>query len=561
MKKTALVAAMMPALLSVASHAEVYQIKEIGNVTTHRQVFATALNNNNQVIGTATGLFNHPYDVTNVDFTNKTFVDNLTEAQIAALKNNQGDAKSLSVLLTYLVATKDSAKTSKVADSFPLRLDSLEFQRLRGVNSVQSNYEILNDINDLGWAVGTATAPSTKQSFTPAPTTETPNPTATFYWVPELPKQTAIWVKDGQPVALPPLETKLGGFSSANAINNNGVVVGTGSISISNHDDAIKTCNGAAQPVNVCLTSTPLYKSGGLKWQLNGDGSVSTPVVLPFLGEKGTNQANAKEDFKNISYSTEPVAINTKGLIVGQSSYSDDANPYTQCTFFECTQFIVRNLAVVIENDKATSILDPLAYTSSKALAVNDKDVVVGSAQTRIKGVDAARFFVYDHSSKQISWPTDFFETANTIPRAINNQGKVVGTTQVYVSGLTSRPQVGFIYDIASKTFADLNSYLPCNSGYNIVNAVDINDKNVVIAHALQQVDKRDAKGELVKDANGAVEKEYLNKVVMLTPVANGTVSDCGKKEEQTYERKGASVGLWALLPLLLLVAFRRRKA
>jgi hypothetical protein len=560
MKKTALVAAMIPALLSVASHAEVYQIKEIGNVNTHRQVFATALNNNNQVIGTATGLFNHPYDVTNVDFTNQQYFASLTESQVNALKNGQGDAKSVAALLSYLAAANAASRTAKVADSFPLRLDTNEFYRLRAGNTPQSNYEILRDINDLGWMVGFATAPSSKQSFTPAPTTEVPTPSATTYWVPELPKQTAILVKDGQRLTLPPIDKTFGGVSAATAINNNGVVIGNGSVSISGSDDIAKSCSGATQPVNLCLSLSSTYKVGGLKWQIMPDGSVSPAVALPFIGEKGSNQINTKEEFKSLTYSTEPAAINNKGVIVGQSSFSDDANPYTVCDFYQCIQYVVRNIAVLIENDKAISILDPLTYTSSNAVAINDKDIVVGAAQTRIKGVDAARFFVYDHATKQVTWPTDFFETASTVPRAINNQGKVVGSTQIYVSGLTSRPQVGFIYDIASKTFADLNNYLPCNSGYNIVGAIDINDNNVVIAHALQQVDKRDVKGELVKDANGVVEKEYLNKVVMLTPVANGTVSDCGKKEEQTYQRQGASFGMLGLLSLLGLFGLRRRR-
>lgn len=91
------------------------------------------------------------------------------------------------------------------------------------------------------------------------------------------------------------------------------------------------------------------------------------------------------------------------------------------------------------------------------------------------------------------------------------------------------------------------------------MSANDINEKNVIIATAVKQVDQRDSKGELVKDTAGNVLKEEVAVAVQLNPIPNGSIDSCGATPDQTYERQGASFGWLALLALLPLAIRRRR--
>ena len=151
------------------------------------------------------------------------------------------------------------------------------------------------------------------------------------------------------------------------------------------------------------------------------------------------------------------------------------------------------------------------------------------------------------------------FETATTTPKKINDNNKIVGITEVFTPGTSARSNVGFVYDLPSNTFKDLNSLLQCNSGYNIVSADDINDNNVILATAVKQVEKRDVKGELVLDSAGNVIKEPVAISVQLNPIANGTIDNCSTELSEGYERQGGAVHFGWMSLLLMLGFFRRR--
>jgi hypothetical protein len=114
------------------------------------------------------------------------------------------------------------------------------------------------------------------------------------------------------------------------------------------------------------------------------------------------------------------------------------------------------------------------------------------------------------------------------------------------------------MYDLTADKFTNLNDLLPCNSGYTIVSAMDINDKNVIVATAIKSVDKRDLKGDVVKDSTGAAVKEEVAVAVQLNPIAGGAVDNCTSPEATTYERKGGNFGFFSLLLLPLLLLRRR---
>ncbi|HSG53147.1 MAG TPA: DUF3466 family protein, partial [Rheinheimera sp.] len=140
---------------------------------------------------------------------------------------------------------------------------------------------------------------------------------------------------------------------------------------------------------------------------------------------------------------------------------------------------------------------------------------------------------------------------------AINDNNKVVGRGEVIIGGTTTRRQHGFIYDIASDDFSDLNNLISCNSTYTIVDAIDINNSGVVLATAIVSKEQRDVYGNVLLDNTGNPVMAEVAVAVKLEPVANGEIEDCST-EETDYERQGGSVG-FGLLSLSALLWWRRR--
>ncbi len=221
MKFTPIFFAMLPALTVFASQAEVYQVVELGPVDGYKSSFSAAINNSNQSVGTITGQFNYPVDLTYIDFTSTGITAYLTAAEIEEVKKGNVNAKALQVLLNYLQTLKSDYKVQRFSDAFASRLDNKQLVKLRETAAVPTNYEYLTGINDLGQMIGYAGAPFTVQSFTPAVTTTTPNPVAQRLWVPQPGYLLGSVVNNGIAQTLPPLYTLYGGgYSVARGLNN-----------------------------------------------------------------------------------------------------------------------------------------------------------------------------------------------------------------------------------------------------------------------------------------------------------------------------------------------------
>ena len=133
-----------------------------------------------------------------------------------------------------------------------------------------------------------------------------------------------------------------------------------------------------------------------------------------------------------------------------------------------------------------------------------------------------------------------------------------MGEGEVDASLSTSRRTHGFIYDVASQAFQDLNELLACDSPYTIVQANGINNENQIAATAVVQRAVRDITGELSLDDDGNEIMEDVALSVLLNPNPNGEVENCDPPPQDTQERSGGSI-FW-LLPLMLLGALRRRR-
>lgn len=559
MKLTPILIAMLPALAVNASQAAVFQVVELGAADGYKSSFAAAINNSNISVGTNSNQFNFPVDINAVDYTNSLITTNLTAAEIEEVKKGNVNAKALGVLIGYLKNNVAAYTVQRFADAFAVRLDTKQRVMLRETSQVPTNYEYLVGINEQNQLLGYATAPFTQQTFTPAVTATVPTPVAVKLWVPAPGYQLGVVVTQGKAQVLPPFYTELGGgFSLPRDINNNGQVIGSGSVAVpETTKTSVKTlCDGTKEPVQLCYyrqsIAGTMYTSSALLWQLDANGKPGTPVKIGYLGDKNTGLPHSKKEYADVTYYSQLQEINDQGVIVGSSVFTDSDD-------IRLGQVFTTMKAVHIVDNKIESFINQSEWESNNATGINNKNIIVGSARKLwYQGPD--RFFVYDMAAKKLTFPKDLLSTANTIPEAINDNNMVVGTTEAFTSGSSTRRNVGFMYDITADKFTDLNTLLPCNSGYTIVNAMGINDKNVIVATAVKAVDKRDIKGDIVKDSNGVVVKEEIAVAVQLNPVAGGVADNCSKPEDSNYERKGGAGG-WLSLCLLPLLLLRRKMA
>jgi len=320
------------------------------------------------------------------------------------------------------------------------------------------------------------------------------------------------------------------------------------------------SCDGKAEPKDLCYYRNARgnsYETAGMVWQLDANGKPGAPQLLGYLGDKNSGKPHTRTDYPAVSYTSTPNDINDLGLVVGASVYSDSNDiRYSLVTFRD--EIYSAYHATVFDGTELKSFIDPKEWLASYATAVNNKNIITGYATKTITSKNTNRFFIYDYNTQKLTYPADFFSSASTAPEAINDNNFIVGSTEAITLGSEARRNVGFIYDMTANTFKDLNTLVSCNSPYRIVTANDINEKNVIVATAVKEVEQRDSKGELVKDAAGNVLKEEVAVAVQLNPIPNGTVDTCGTTTDQTYERQGASFGWFALLALLPL-ALRRR--
>lgn len=565
MKFTPLFVAIGAAFTAIATQAATYQVVELAPVDGYKNSFASAINNNNQIVGNLTTRFNFPIDLTGVDFANTAITGSLTAAEIEEVKKGNINAKALTVLLFYMQTNQAEYRLQRVPNVYSSRLDSKELFNLRETATQKTNDEYLVDISDRGEFLGYGSATFTKKPFTPAPTETTPNPAEQQLWTPVAGANLGVIASERGKVTLPPGYTEYGGgLSIPRAINNTGRVIGVASMSMAETNiQTIKAnCTGKTIPVELCYhVSAGLYDTKPVYWQLDDSGKPAAPVMLGYVGDKGTGKPHTKTDYPAISYGSVLNDVNDRGVIVGLSTYSnsdDIVSVYNQYTLSWQDVISSGNHAAIFDGNEIKTFIDVKRWYSSEAKAVNNKDLIVGYASEVVNGNAAPRFFVYDYATQKLAFPTTLFSTANTVPEAVNDNGYVVGTSQNYIAGFAKPRQVGFLYDNAKGTFQDLNKLVACNTPYNIVQAVDINEKNVIIANAVKEVEKRDSKGEVIKDAAGNPEKEEVPVALQLVPIANGSIDSCSPPPDATYERQGAASGWFSLL-LLPLLWFRRR--
>jgi hypothetical protein len=548
-------------LAPFATQAAMYQLKELVKPDNYKQSFPMAINNANQSVVNLTSMYNFPVDLNAVDL-NSAFIEaNLTTAEYDDLKRGIISGNAQGVLEAYLQQGSANYSFQRFASVFAYRPDVGNVVKWRQ-GDLPTNNEYMMDINDNSVMLAVAGTPFTKQTFLAKATDLEPNPVPVKLWVPE-PSSLSAYIQSAQgkfQVPAPYTENG-GGFSYAKAISNSGYIVGYASVGMSESNVASlkSTCTGDDLPIALCLYGgSSSYETKAVLWKINETtGKPEVLRTLKYLGDKNTGEPHSLKKYAALTYVSTPYDVNNDGIAVGASLYSnsdDIRSSYYGDYVYNTTH------ASIFVGDEVLPIVNPNDYLSSAAYAINDKDIIVGSANKIMQSYERSKMFVYDYGTNTLRWVTDLFETATTVPAAINNLNIAVGKTEVFTAGTSTRRSVGFMADLTNDKFYDLNALIGCSAEYSIVSANAINDKNVIVATAIKEVDKRDNKGEVVKDSAGNVLKENIAVAVQLTPIANGTIDDCSAVKNETYERKGASSGLLALL-LVPVAYWRRRRA
>jgi len=568
--------------LSINSvNAATYQVIDTSSSTTHKYTSAKAKNSNGLSVLSASNLFNYP-----VQFDLLSENDFSSIQKLAAASHEQdtllGDIEDIDALTAGTPTANDFAWVIKYLQQAD-KVKSNVYQKIGGGNVLVNNgtensvvnifdqnlsngklshstTDIAYGITDDAWVYGSASAPYLPLSFTDS------NEKSVTYWIRAFTSRGYVTLDNGNTIKeIIPTESQLGGESGLLNINDNHVGVGYVSTAVKQRvlDFIVDETGGCADPevlkdvpFEMCVQRAIQTETEGAftleatKFTFDAQGNVTASESL---GNLVTPNADDTRTFKSYAQ-----AINNNGVAVG-FAYGWAKGEVTEPATNEARSLY----AVMYKDGQVFSFTkEPTKEFNSRAFDINDAGIAVGYVTKSINGNSRTKFYYIDTNSSDLTlvFPNDFFSGSSSIAKAINEQGLIVGEGEVETqndSASNPRRRHGFLYDINSDTFTDLNKFLSCNSTYTIVQANGINESNEISATALVKVDRRDAYGELVKDTNGNQLTEDVIRAVTLKPIV-GEIEDCSQVEEK-IKRQGAGFG-WLSLLLLPLVMFRRFK-
>ncbi|WP_232842912.1 DUF3466 family protein [Psychrosphaera ytuae] len=538
------------------ANAATYEIKEIPNVKDHRQQFSTALNNVGEVVGIARSSVNFPFYfenyITNASASIRANCG-ISDAEISA---GQLDASSASCLKSTLSNTSgnfvDSPSYQKIGDVVSFKYSAGETTQttltdvfVEELNSLsRSTVEQLNDINNLGFAAGTASAPYRKISFQQTGENASESPITLFER--DFTSRATV-INNGNVLTIAPKEVTFGGVSAATSITDNNFVSGYQSVSVREVAQTTieNDCKGESLPENVCAWSLAqnlsLYDLRPVVWSIDNEGNVLEKSEYPLAFTPKENQ--------NGNYVAYASAVNEMGVAVG---YGDA--PATD------NDNVILKFPLLFKDGTTIQILeDNRDYDGGYATDINNQGLVVGHLQKFVDRQYNDEFFVYDINTGEIKTPTTFYKSAQSQAAAINDNGYVVGVAEYELTTSQIRRKHGFLYDLNTDQVLDLNDLTECQSKYEIVEVSDINNNNQISATAIKTVNVVNALGEPVLDDNGNNVTTTQPVAVLLEPISGGQIDDCGELEEPSYERQGMSTSIWLLATLSFFAVIRRR--
>lgn len=590
--KTPVLAAAVMAALNGVAIAQNFTVEPIPTPESVQHMYGVALNDQ----GLATLHMRLPYNA-EIDFDHiSQFMlaeigltedfdpetDELTYGQYIALVMRLEDRVN-SVLNTQRIAFNFAGDYDGQTVSMPALLNPQGNGASSNENSADHQFLGLNQNNI---RVGIASAPYTRFDHTYIPATsddEEPEP-ATISFAKRDFTSRGIWYDGTQLKMVEPLEQQiLGGESAIFDISDNNIAVGFQSVGLTPRSAEIweKDCKDlgdnpkstitpytcmwniwhSEQRANVsnlpAYMGQPIASNGSIYdveatvWQLDAQGNVISETRYAPLMER------IEDDPQH--FSTYAFAVNNNGIAVGQSwTYHISENEDEEIT----ANARIRMPVVFIDGETRAMTTAP-EYLWGTANDINDDNIAVGYVLQNIQGQRRAIPFSYDVDSDVFTVLPVFFKGSSTYPKAINNQGIVVGTAETDYSLDTIRRQAGFYLDLNNpeQGLINLNDVIGCETTHFIVSADAINEQNQILVTSV--VEKR------TTDSDGLIIGEQVAETLLLNPF-NGDFEGCddddggpsGGGNDDKVVRQGAAMHWPALIGMFLiggLITIRRK--
>ena len=566
-----------------AVQAAQYKIEPITEVSSHKYTYGQFQNGNSQeYLVSATSSYNYPVIVQylfndlvllqdsagNIYYSfsyNGNTLGFLEDPE--AYLSGTPTANDLALSVTYLQLHKGNLTYQQIEDQSVFvdlgtgaqqvnvwdKPFSLQFPSL-----TRSTEDYLNGISSNGWLYGSGSAPHLPYSFSDLDTVST-------YWLSEFDLKAYVSVDNGTTII--PVESPINLYGGVSAIldmaevDGNQVAVGYASIAYNEQilNGIETTCLSDESNViqqNSCIEGVrgSLYYLNAFKWTFDNNGNVIDSEILGQLITPHVDDTRL-----HASYAT---AINSSGVAVGYSTgwfQETLEEPVTNPKIDEP----VLNYAVIYKDGEVIDFTDDHSeFYNSRANDINDSGIAVGYVTKNVLGDSRTQFYYIDTNKADLEMvmPTGFFNGSSSTARAINENGFIVGDAEVENhtdSSGNPRRRNGFLYDINTATLTNLNDFLECNLGYEIIAAKDINDLNEITATAVKKVESRNAQGEIELDDDGNIVYEDVLKAVKLTPIA-GEIVNCDAEEGKLTKRQGASFS-WLLILFSGFISVARR--
>ncbi|KZN62922.1 DUF3466 family protein [Pseudoalteromonas luteoviolacea] len=576
--KYSLLAASIGLCFSGQLFAVTYDLTELPTNEKTKHTYVMDANESGTIVGRSTELFNLPIDVSYLDIEdsgiksaydswkrNLELRDETIDFTLEQIKNENAAATNADANLfmrNFLSSRAGNAEFQKlnsgIASVFTATTaeEKVLFDANRGYTNNElsrSTIQLLTAVASDGTAVGWGTAPYDQIQFRK----KDENEDTTFFQRAHTSR--AILVKpSGEVMELPAKFTDdYGSYSIATDIKklNDGsyLVVGQSAVSVEkdSQDRFNDNCKNEDEPTAVCaweLQNAGYYDLRAYQWKLDANFN----IIEADTDELGIGLTR-NDDEERIHISS-ALAVNNAGIAVGNSNTR------------EGDDFIVRQRAGYYQGGAFKPVVDhDKGYESSRAVAINDNNVVVGyrmdefstGNNSNVKG------YYYEIDNSKYVEIESFYEGSDMYVRDINNAGQIIGQAEVEKNVASPRREA-FLFDKATGKLNNINDLLPCKSAefpYDVSEAIKITENGNIYAIATKTVNRKDALGNNMKDSNGNDEFESVAIPVLLTRNNSGEPAQCAPDEAETYERGSASFGILSLLAAPLVMLRRRRKA
>ena len=585
MKRTQLAAAVLLATGSVSAFAATYSVTPLPLQDTARNNFARSIDNSGKMLSVVQLEYNPPIDVEQLE-EDTTFFDVNGENL-----ENEDDARQgifsdqdYTRIVNYLLSNTNAVTGQKLATFRTFITDTQDVSLVPGLDEITEKFDdytqsveaIGRDSLDGDYIVGDSSGLVVLDPY------ENEDGDTINYTYPESAQKGFVQVS-GVTTMLPPVDDTAGGFSSARAVNSNLQVAGFSTVSFfGDVDEAVETCadpeQRGDQPEGRCLFTVyngdfavprisnyfvnvntrqrsffpnfvQLSEVNATIWQLDVNGEVISTETYPLLFEPSEDDTS--------HYFTYAYDINNQGIAVGEG-LTGDRITITRPNSSGTTEN--ERVATVFRDGETIELLPREENIISQAIAINDENWVTGAVLRSQSDIARSRLFVYNLDTQEQKYPDGFFVSAGVTANAINNNNIVVGKADVDATSDTLRETAAFMYNIDTEEFLNLNDLVSCDNTYELIEAIDINDDNEIIANARVKTNSKYVTGVDIINTSGETELVDSIVAVKLSPLANGSVDECELPEdERPYEREGATTGWLSLFGLFAAVFIRRR--